>query len=81
MLATASRVLNTEDARDYLAIMTEFMHKVKNAGELADIVIAAGIADEELQEFRRRLEDPARPGLYAVEPELGKEWASQQSAS
>jgi hypothetical protein len=50
--ATAQKVLDTGDAEAYLQIVTTFMHSMTGARTITDIVIAAGIAEEELIMFR-----------------------------
>jgi hypothetical protein len=52
MIETAAKVLDTTDAEAYLQIVTTFMHSVTGARTITDIVIAAGIAEEELIMFR-----------------------------
>jgi hypothetical protein len=66
MLQTAHRVLSTVDARDYLTIVTAFMARLTTAREMTDVVIAAGIAEEELIIFRDSLLFPPSP-LKAVD--------------
>ena len=65
MLHTAHRVLSTGDARDYLLIVSMFFYRVKNAREMADVAIAAGIAEEELEKFSENLLGP-EPGQAAI---------------
>ncbi len=65
MLHTAQRVLSTADARDYLLIVSMFFYRVKNARDMADVAIAAGIAEEELDKFRDGLLGP-EPGQATI---------------
>lgn len=67
MLRTAHRVLDSADAEDYLVIIMAFMSACSCARELVDVNIAAGVAEEELIEFRDRLLFPsASPPLRRV---------------
>jgi hypothetical protein len=55
LLATAHRVLSTSDAEDYLTIVMAFFVQVAAATRLVDVNIAAGVAAQDLEEFRTRL--------------------------
>ena len=55
MIATAHRVLSSADAEDYLAIVLVFFAQCAGATRLIDVNIAAGIAQQDLEEFRTRL--------------------------
>jgi hypothetical protein len=67
VIGTAAKVLDTGDAEAYLQIVTTFMHSMTGARTITDIVIAAGIAEEELIMFR---DDLLFKGKNAPEPEL-----------
>jgi hypothetical protein len=55
LLATAHRVLSTDDAESYLCIVMTFFTQLSSARSLIDVNIAAGVAEQDLEEFRTRL--------------------------
>lgn len=87
MVNTAKKVLDTDDAEEYLQIVTTFMSTVTGARTVMDIVIAAGIAEEELIKFRDALlfGEAAKDRLKLVEVEASPDetaikrvWEAQQ---
>jgi hypothetical protein len=74
LLSTAHRVLSTTDAREYLTIVTAFFATISSARSLVDVNIAAGVAHEDLEEFREKLlgdesgQVPGKPELHVLKP-------------
>jgi hypothetical protein len=75
VFVTAHRVLSTADAEDYLLIMSCFLGRLARARSMVDVNIAAGVAEQELEEFQEKVLDPEAPGLW------GKMGASPASTS
>jgi hypothetical protein len=73
LLSTAHRVLSTTDAREYLTIVTAFFATISSARTLIDVNLAAGVAQQDLEEFREKLlgedgQGVGKPELHVLKP-------------